>query len=184
MAHDLDIHGFRIGRRLVSNSAKAEENGSAPYEFKHDIEAIDLGLRLEDVEKYGLQMEHHNQTIGEIDQELGLTAEEEEFLQSQRRVELNAFSSPQFVQWLEAGLKSAGIKPDSFIPRDEVLGEAWQRARTIAEVQASIDAILKKLSVSDQALPDDLRSRLLAQMDETGQPWDLALSHIAKECRG
>jgi len=33
-------------------------------------------------------------------------------------------------------------------------------------------------------LPDDLRSRLLAQMDETGQPWDLALSHIAKECRG
>ncbi len=92
--HDFDKSGFSIVGTLQRDTRR--------YEFEHDINVIDLGLRIGDIE--GLETEKvYIQSPGSARWNLrdnGATEEEIEFLLD-RRVELNAFASDDLVAWIE-----------------------------------------------------------------------------------
>src|SRR5262249_40146223 len=100
---DCDKAGFEIAQRLTRVSGWAEQNDRVTYRFRNYINVVHLGLRLADAEEYGLQDEDCEFSGGFAPDSIATEAEKE-FLKSGRRVELNAFTSPQFVEWLEAKL--------------------------------------------------------------------------------
>src|SRR5262249_31386906 len=57
VAHDFDKAGFEIAQCLTKVSQYARDNDLVKYEFRNDINVIDLGLRLKDVQKYNLKSE-------------------------------------------------------------------------------------------------------------------------------
>ena len=109
--HDFDKSGFSIVGTLTRDTRR--------YEFAVAPQVIDLGLRLSDVEQWDLQSEvvayksdpEYNLSLN------GATAEEIEFLRGEsawrhfrgRRVELSAFTSDAFVEWLESKLEDQGV---------------------------------------------------------------------------
>ncbi len=106
VAHDFDKSGFEISQRLTTVSDHARDNDLVKYEFLNEINVTDLGLRLEDVEHYGLRSEKVR-FKGNFASDSIATAKEQEFLRSRRRVELNAFTAPQFIEWIERKLHRA-----------------------------------------------------------------------------
>jgi DNA topoisomerase VI subunit B len=127
---DFDVSGFSIVHTLGTDTRR--------YSFKCNPKVIDLGLRLDDVENMKLLDEHVGHRSNKNPRErlvrCGATKEEQEFLVSGggaghwtgRRVELNAMTSPQFVEFVEQSLREAGVK--KVIPSDKALERAYQRA--------------------------------------------------------
>ena len=112
VVHDFDVSGLSIAHNLGHNTRR--------YQFQVEPNLIDLGLRLEDVEKMQLQsepvdfeqMKHPGQKLLDYG---GVTLSEIGFLVEGpvdnktwrgKRVELNAMTSAQFINWLEASLTS------------------------------------------------------------------------------
>ena len=61
---------------------------------------------------------------------------------SGRRVELNAFTSADFIRWIEAKLKANGIK--KVVPDAKTLEVAYRRAVQIEVVREQLTAIVQK----------------------------------------
>ncbi len=185
--HDLDKAGFSIVGTLRRDTRR--------YSFTHDIEVIDIGLRLDDVKEYDLQSEAVTYTGGpvKVRQNLkrnGATSEEIAFLcqggtyktSYGERVELNAFTSDQLIEWLEAKLKEHGIK--KLVPDDAALEQAYRRALEISIVRDRIGAIEEEAAdlATEAVLPADLRLQITNALDDTrSQPWDEAVMRIAEE---
>jgi hypothetical protein len=108
------------------------------------------------------------------------TAEEEAFLRSGKRVELNAFTSPQFIEWLEGHLTKH--LPARLIPDDEALQAAYRRALVVAEINRAIEAASDDAieHAIEAVIPKSLRRELEATMKESGGAWDTALYAIAR----
>jgi hypothetical protein len=118
--HDSDPHGYNIARTL------REETVRMPG---HNVEVIDLGLRLEDALRMGLPTEGFTRKK-KLPQGLRLNPVEKEYFEGRRagpkswvcrRVELNALSSPGLIAYTEKGLQEAGMV-GKVIPPDDVLG--------------------------------------------------------------
>ena len=93
--HDLDVSGFTSNRR---------------YRFTNDVPVVDIGLRLADIEKMGLESEPTDVSGNwrKREQTLlrhGATPEEIAFLE-ESRVELNAMTSRQLLDFVEEKLYS------------------------------------------------------------------------------
>ena len=114
VAHDFDKSGFEIPQRLTTVSDHARDNDLVKYEFQNEINVTDLGLRLADIEKYHLKSEKVR-FKGGFPMDTIATKEEQAFLQSGRRVELNAFTAPQFIEWLVGGLTKHGLGTRRFL---------------------------------------------------------------------
>lgn len=97
----------------------------------NDIEFVDLGLRLPDVEQWNLEAESVH-FKGDFGPDTIATPEEQEFLRGNQRVELNAFTSPDFIRWIEWKLEEQGIK--KVIPDDDTPEKAYRRAYQIAAI--------------------------------------------------
>jgi hypothetical protein len=181
VVHDFDLHGFCIGARLTSVSEQAEEQGRVAYRFRNEINVTDFGLRLADAQKYSL-VDERCRKPEHIDADLGCTQEEKGFLLSGRRIELNAFSSPQFVEWLEGKLRDAGIT-ERMIPDDNVLDAAYREALITARVNAAIRSVHPRAAEHARAarLPKKLADKVRASMAKRDEPWDLALQRIAAQ---
>jgi hypothetical protein len=128
IAHDFDKAGFEISQRLTTISDAMRERGLVKYEFKNKVEPIDFGLRLAHVKKYRLKSERCEFT-GRFPPDTITTAEERAFLKSGRRVELNAFTAPDFIEWLESSLEAHGLKGRLLPNDDKVLEEAGRTGR-------------------------------------------------------
>jgi hypothetical protein len=180
IAHDFDKAGFEIAQRLTTVSEWAEEKDRVTYRFKNQIKVYDLGLRLADVQKYQLQDERCKFS-GHFAEDSPCTKEEKEFLRSGRRVELNAFSSPQFIEWLESKLNQI-FKGKRLIPDDDTLGEAYHRAVVVAKVNRVIQkAKAKAIDSARQAtIPKGLRRRLERTLKADPRPWDEALYDLVR----
>jgi hypothetical protein len=180
VVHDFDKAGFEIAQRLTKESDWAWEYDRVTYEFRNEINVTDLGLRLIDVEKYGLQSESCD-FRGRFASDSICTQKEKEFLQSRRRVELNAFTSPQFVEWLES--KLAQHLPKRLIPDDEILHDAYLRAVALASINEAIEEAIesRKELANSVKVPKSLRRDLQKLMKENPQPWDRALYRLAEE---
>lgn len=184
IARDFDKAGFSIAGTL--------QNDTRRYEFRNAFEVIDLGLRLEDVETWGLESE--DVSYGKSDpswnlNQNGATQEEIDFLYHGRRhgtghhgqrVELNAFTSDKFVEWLESKLDEHGVQ--KIVPDDDVLAKGYRRAVKIARIQRAIDNILDE-GDEDIDIPADLDERIRNALDDASNEiaWDEALATIAAD---
>src|SRR5262249_49445180 len=120
--HDFDKSGFSILGTL--------SNSNRRYSFMHNINVIDLGLRLADVEAFGLE-DRYEDAFDKGSRESrrrnllanGATREEAEILLDQR-IELNALASDELVDFIEQKLGQVGIK--KIVPGKDRLAEAYQ----------------------------------------------------------
>jgi hypothetical protein len=183
VVHDFDKSGFEISQNLTAVSWRTEGTDLVAYEFKNEIDVRDLGLRLADVQKYRLQnLAERCKFKGRFYSDSITTPAEQEFLKSGRRVELNAMTSPQFVEWLETKLKEH--LPNRLIPDDDdLLADAYRRALAVARINRVIEKVTEKAIeyASSAELPKSLRRRLKKAMkDSPSEAWDEALYRLAK----
>jgi hypothetical protein len=175
---DFDRAGFSIFGTLFTDSPR--------YIFENGLKGkvVDLGLRLTDVN--GLESEpvplvdsgewsYRRVTL----KRHGASPEEIEYLRS-RRVELNAMTSGQLVEFVETKLAEHDV--GKLIPDDDVIEEHARRVITELMIAKISDEIAEKAAAVD--LPEDLRSgveRLLEQQPEL--PWDAAVAAIVRDKR-
>jgi hypothetical protein len=182
VAHDFDKSGFEISQRLTSISSHARENDLVKYEFRNKINVTDLGLRIGDIEKYGLKSEKV-QFKGGFPKDTITTKVEREFLRSNRRVELNAFTAPQFIEWIITSLTKH--LPNPLIPSDAVLEDAYRRALIIAEINDTIekarDLAIEKATATE--IPKGLRQLLELEMKGPEQAWDKVLYDLVRKVK-
>jgi hypothetical protein len=173
--HDFDISGFTIAGTIASSTRR--------YEFSKQFEVVDLGLRLADAEAIELESEEvffpdrtdFDAKIHTLDR-YGAATEEIKFLvEGRERVELNAMTSPQFVDFLERKLQENGV--GKVVPDKKTLKIAAQRAAAIARINEEIDAISELVGEVD--VPDDLEAQVRGRLKERPEmTWDEALVSI------
>jgi hypothetical protein len=178
IVRDFDKAGFSIAATLTRDTRR--------YRFRNTIDAVDLGLRLGDVDEYGLEAEpvYYPGATWKIEANLrenGATPDEIAFL-LEERVELNAFASDQFIEWLEARLEENGA--EKVVPDAATLETAWRRARMRAAVNKKISEV--QVSIRDaanaEAVPGDLAARVRGMLDDDpAMSWDEALATIADD---
>ena len=191
--HDFDKSGFSIlgtlrgVEKLDRNLNPVEQR----YEYRHDFEVIDLGLRLEDVEEYALESEVVRYRGRRSDprknlEANGATEEEIAFLYSGygqgQRVELNAFASDVFVRWIESKLQANGIK--KVIPDQETLREAFRRAIQLATIKEQLPDIIEEAAreAQEATIPKGLKTKVARALKANPEiPWDRAIADLAAE---
>jgi hypothetical protein len=178
VVHDFDKSGFSIAGTSTRDTRR--------YEFTRDPDVIDLGLRLADVEEWGLQSEsvqYKSDPTCNL-KENGATAEEIAFLyrgsRHGQRVELNAFTSDQFVKWLDSKLAEHGV--EKVIPDEKILEQAYRRAAAIHRYQKMIDDAGQEVSAyaKNLTVPKALRAKLARKLAKApASSWDEVLSALA-----
>jgi hypothetical protein len=185
--HDFDKSGFSILGTLSRDTER--------YQFKHPPEIVDLGLRLEDVEKYGLESEpvvykKQKNPHGNL-RKNGATKEEIKFLVKERgydgwyrgqRVELNAFDSDRLISFIEAKFEFHGVK--KVIPDRETLAESWKQAVALKHLEKCMQQALPEAERIRQgaAVPKNITKLITAaQKKNPSLPWDAALHQLARE---
>ena len=153
----------------------------------------DLGLRLADVENYGLEAESvsYGKTNPKFNlRDNGATPAEIEFLAGRsdgyhhygQRVELNAFASDQLMKWIESKLEENAI--DKLIPEQAVLEEHYRRECERQFIEKEI-AKLRQAHAERFAqleIPPGLSNLIREQLKEDRtQSWDEAVSAIAED---
>jgi hypothetical protein len=131
--HDFDIAGFSIRKTLTESGRR--------HRFKNTLDFADLGLRLADVERRGLESEpvtlgRDRETLVERLRVNGATEAEIEFLMSGRRVELNAMPSDMFVRFVEDGLRAQGV--EKAIPEASLLANTYAAMKRSAQAGAAL----------------------------------------------
>ena len=137
--HDFDERGFIICGTLSGDTDRYQFKGEKP-------KIIELGLRLADAKEMGLVSEYveydHDPEKNLV--KYGATKEERAFLRRGaiegskkkfwgERIELNAMTRDQFIEYVETKLEEAGV--EKVIPDEEVINPLYLQAR-----QARLDA--------------------------------------------
>jgi len=171
--HDFDADGFKILGTLSADTRR--------YAFKHSIQAIDLGLRLDDVEKCKLESEvvAHSRNVENMLTEYGATDKEMEFLAS-RRVELNAFGSRELVDWIEGKLRQHGIR--KIVPDTQTQAQAYGRAMEALRLEQAIAHVAAHARRNKTEVPRDLNRKVRALLQgDPSMAWDEAIATLARE---
>ena len=181
--HDFDVSGFSIAGTLGTDSRR--------YTFERDLSdvIVDIGLRLEDVISYSLESEvvdvPNREARRETLERHGATDDEIEFLAPEdenkecHRVELNAMTSRDLVDFVEMSLRINGV--EKVIPDAEVLvSHARHRLETKlsdALLAQHAEAIAAEAAVTE--LPSDLADKVAKVLkDEPELSWDQALAKL------
>jgi hypothetical protein len=186
---DFDKTGFSISGTLQRDTRR--------YEFQNVIEVIELGLSLEDVEDLGLIEQFEHQFIPKarrraMEENLRLNGASEEEIafmfadwsatRSLRRVELNALTSPQMVEFIERKLKANHI--EKIVPSEESLAEAYRLFTRNAKVQEVVDEAINEIDDDEDEteVPADLEKRVRDHLVEhPAVRWDQAVQEIANK---
>jgi hypothetical protein len=168
--HDFDRNGLTIGENL--------RNGTKRHTYVNEFPVIEIGLRMHQIK--GLEDEpitdENLKSVGdERLRECGATDDEIAFLR-ERRVELNALTTAQLVEMVEAALDDYGIK--KVIPEADALKEAWREALTRRWVQKQVDEIATtaKDFFANSEAPDDLEDQVREILEQTPtMSWDAAI---------
>lgn len=176
VVHDFDKSGFSIVATLRKGTRGSRGTG----------EVVDLGFRLEDIQ--GLEREpvtYRGDPRPNLRQN-GATKEEIEILvQSSgngmyygERVELNAMTSDQFVEWFERKLKGSGI--EKLIPENETLVAAYRRAVFLQRMQEEEDKLREQILEQSIEVPDSLTSMVHEELKDSPElAWDEVIWDIA-----
>jgi hypothetical protein len=177
--HDLDKSGFSILGTLTRDNRR--------YTFRNKINVIDLGLRLDDVRDCDLEPEdaYYRGEEAKLRRNLrdnGANKEEVKFLLKDRqRVELNAFTSRAFVDWLEGKLAQHKVK--KVLPDPDVLEEAYRHAFVRELVKKAVRESRKqaKREAVTLAVPDKLQQQVAEELKRSPHlPWDRAVARLVK----
>jgi hypothetical protein len=182
LMHDFDKSGFSISGTLQRSNRR--------YQFQNKIRVIDLGLTVEDVEEIGLEVEyqHHpkadRRTLernmklnGASDADCKFMFRDFDKTQSTRRVELNAMTSPQFVQFLERKLKEYGVK--KIVPDREVLAEAFAEMDRGRQLQEAFEELHEGFRFKKRKVPADLEKHIRrAFKNDSTLRWDDVLAQL------
>ena len=170
--HDFDFDGFKIFGTLQRDTRR--------YRFENTIEAIDLGLRLDDIT--GLQREPAAATKMSLQKRRAqlsnnsATAAETDVLLSER-VELNALTSDALVAMIERKLNAHGLT--KVVPDDAVLKDtyrAFHRSRQLEEKFKRIESEFKETKIK---VPNDLRDQVCTILTkQTKIRWDDAIQVV------
>jgi len=187
VVHDFDPSGFSIVGTLRRGARGSR--GRAPTG-----QVVDLGLRLEDIA--GLQREpfyyrqHKKDPAvnlrrnGATEAEIAILVQAGDYRCWQgERVELNAMTSDQIVEWLERKLEAAGVK--KVIPEEKVLGQAFVRAWGLQILKKQAEKLRKRVSKEKAEIPPDLQANVRQLLSERPElSWDEAIWQIAEKIGG
>jgi hypothetical protein len=151
--HDADPDGYNICRTLREATERMPD---------YTVEVIDLGLRLEDALALGLDSEEFTR-VKALPKGLVLTETEREYFEGDevwhddetnkrswrcQRVELNAFTAPELIAYVERQLEAAGVRGKVIPPADVVT----QHARLVyeQEVGTLVDRVVQDLIPIDR----------------------------------
>jgi hypothetical protein len=172
--HDFDVAGFTILDTLRRDTRR--------YQFESEFEVIDLGLRLADVQAMRLQPEgaaSSKSSAAAIRARLrnsGATPDECEFLVHQR-VELNAMTSEQFVEFIKRKLTEHGV--EKIVPSKEKLDKAYQLFERSRRLEETFDKVAKDLETADARAPDDIEKQVAEILRERPElRWDTAVNEV------
>ena len=178
--HDFDKAGFSILGKL--------RNSNRRYQYKHRVNVIDFGLRLEDVNELGLEelAEDSFDIGGEFQRranmrENGATEEEIAFM-LHRRVELNTLASHELVEWIEAKLIESEIK--KIVPPRKVLPDFYRLVAETRIAEASLVEVKEQAKATAQAIamPPDLDVQVNRYLEDNPEAsWDDAITDIVPD---
>ncbi len=101
---------------------------------------------------------------------------------SGRRVELNAFSSPRLIEFIEHKFREVGVA--KVVPNGETLEAAYRCAWAAAEIQKAVDEAVARVSARPAPpAPPDLAAEVARAVEGTDKPWDDALADIVRTAR-
>jgi len=177
VVRDFDKSGFSIVSTLRRGT-----RGSR----KRPARVIDLGLRLADIE--GLETEpvagHCPLSWSRNLRHNGATEEEIEILCGPHhygpceRVELNAMTSDQFIEWLESKLEEHGV--EKVVPDGDVLCSAYRRALFLQKLDVAQAELAEQIKGDTVALPRDLGKKVRRLLESSpGMSWDAAVWQLA-----
>jgi hypothetical protein len=182
VVHDFDKAGLEILDKFTANTRR--------YTYTTQPQVIDLGLRLREAQAMGLQSEpvmYNSKINPRINlRACGATEEECAFLVHRceygqywegERIELNAMTSQQFLDWLEAQLQAVGAQ--KVVPDASTLVTAYQHMAQVALLQRAIDKAWRALAnLETFRVPEGLEARIREAITDTTTPWDDALWDI------
>jgi hypothetical protein len=170
--HDFDVAGFSIFATLHRDTKR--------YQYSSEVQAIDLGLRLEDID--GLETEPAAYTKANEDklrdqlERNGATEEEIDFL-LEDRVELNAMTSDELVEMVERKLQEHGVK--KVIPDDHTLAETYRGFHRSERLSEAFEELEKGFETADIDVPEDLRKRVEERLQtHPAERWDAAVEYV------
>jgi DNA topoisomerase VI subunit B len=189
---DFDKSGFSIVHTLRTDSRR--------YKFRTRPNVIDLGLRLADVRAWGLdELSEPVPYESKKDPRLvlrarGATEEECAFLVDEpapgrgwsgKRVELNAFTSPRFIEFIEHKFAEVGVA--KVVPSADALAAAYRRAvetdrlnRRLREIRDAVHDEAQRVEIPE-GLAETIRRRLEGQQELS---WDAVVAELAAEDPG
>ena len=103
---------------------------------------------------------------------------------SLRRVELNALTSPQMIEFIERKLKANHI--EKIVPSEESLAEAYRLFTRNAKVQEVVDEAIQEIDGDEDEIevPVDLEKRVRDYLvKHPTVRWDQAVQEIAGKMR-
>jgi hypothetical protein len=155
--HDFDSAGIIIKDTL--------ENDTRRYSYSSAPNVIDLGLRYDDID--GLHSEPNNSNISDVRlSKAGLGQDAIDFLRTQR-VELNAMTARQLVDFVEAKLKEVGI--GKVIPDAKTLARTYQMfvaSDQLAEAFEETKENLEREAEASISVPANLQRKVRAKLRE------------------
>ena len=145
--------------------------------------AIDIGLRLSDVEELGLSGEtQHHRNHDSTRRNLlknGASAAEAEYIANGTRVELNELPSDKFIEFVEGKLEQHGV--EKVVPDPDTLAKAWRHARAAQEINRLIERVNTK-DQQGEPPPDDLEERVREKLeDDPALSWSEAVLEVMDE---
>jgi hypothetical protein len=154
--HDFDAAGIIIKDTL--------ENDTRRYSYTRRPTVIDLGLHYDDIDSLTPELNDSNISDERL-MDAGLDQGAIDFLRHQR-VELNAMTSRQLVNFVETKLKDYGI--GKLVPDGDVLVQTYQIFRESDRLSKLFDEAKEKLEEeSDRAtikVPADLEAKVKAEL--------------------
>ena len=168
---DFDLAGFMIRATLKRDTRR--------YTFSNEVEVVDLGLRLDDIE--GLEREPAAATklnpvmLREQLAENGATPAEIAILINER-VELNAMPSDALVAMIERKLGAYGLK--KVVPAEDVLAETYREFRRSEQLREKFEEMEAEFDGEDEdeAVPRKLADKVRAVLKKYADlRWDDAV---------
>jgi hypothetical protein len=176
--HDFDKDGMSSASTLTRDTRR--------FQFTHEINVTDIGLRLADIDELNLRPFAEPAAASKADDETraanmrlnGATEEEIEFLLEQR-VELNALTSRQFIDLIVIKLTAAGVK--KLVPDKTLIDDTFRAVVRGERIREFIEEALAEEQAKDVAVPSDIAAQVKAMLAKDPKlRWDAAVAEIAK----
>jgi hypothetical protein len=126
------------------------------------------------------RLEINGATAEEIDFLLSGEVDDEDQIVDGRRVELNAMTSAQFVEFVERKLTEC--EAHKVVPNRAALADAYAAFAQERRARPEVEALLRRLAAQPVEVPKDLEARVrILLADEPSLPWDAAVGRIVEE---